>query len=228
MNGTGEWKEEWRRERTERWVTEEDWAVSRVFRGSSHRFLPSLPRLASSYPRLVTFPSLAAYSLRSSALYLRLFTSFATRLVRNGMECDETWSERKVKRWGRDGSDKGCECKTRTGWLGKHSLHPHLILVTTVTLVSSPFLSISCPAPRLEGSDTRWGRGREKIPREGEFTLRTDPWAGLIASTGSFYLMVYPLPLSARGSVVHPSLPHLSPPSAHGRNGVRREGETGE
>ena len=71
-------------------------------------------------------------------------------------------------------------------------------------------------------------RGREKIPREGEFTLRTDPWAGLIASTGSFYLMVYPLPLSARGSVVHPSLPHLSPPSAHGRNGVRREGETGE
>lgn len=66
------------------------------------------------------------------------------------------------------------------------------------------FLSISCPAPRLEGSDTRWGRGREKIPREGEFTLRTDPWAGLIASTGSFYLMVYPLPLSARGSVVHP------------------------
>lgn len=33
-----------------------------------------------------------------------------------------------------------------------------------------------------------------------------------------------PLPLSARGSVVHPSLTHLSPPSAHGRNGVRREG----
>lgn len=31
----------------------------------------------------------------------------------------------------------------------------YLILVTTVTLVSSPSLSISCPAPRPEGSDTR-------------------------------------------------------------------------
>ena len=31
----------------------------------------------------------------------------------------------------------------------------------------------------------------EKIPWEGELTLRSDPWAGLIASTGSFYLMVY-------------------------------------
>ena len=32
---------------------------------------------------------------------------------------------------------------------------------------------------------------KEKIPSEGEFTLRTNPWAGLIASTGSFYLMVF-------------------------------------
>lgn len=37
----------------------------------------------------------------------------------------------------------------------------------------------------------RPGIMKEKIPREGEFTLRTDPWAGLIASTGSFYLMVF-------------------------------------
>ena len=35
--------------------------------------------------------------------------------------------------------------------------------------------------------------GWEKIPWEGEFTLRSDSWAGLIASCGSFYLMV-PLP----------------------------------
>ena len=30
----------------------------------------------------------------------------------------------------------------------------------------------------------------EKILWEGEFTLRSDPWAGLIASCGSFYPMV--------------------------------------
>ena len=30
----------------------------------------------------------------------------------------------------------------------------------------------------------------EKIPDEGEFSLRIDPWAGLIASCGSFYPMV--------------------------------------
>ena len=30
----------------------------------------------------------------------------------------------------------------------------------------------------------------EKIPWEGEFTIRSDPWAGLIASCGSFYPMV--------------------------------------
>lgn len=76
------------------------WFVSQV--------LTVLASLASSYPRLVTFPSLAAYSLRSSALYLRLFTSFATRLVRNGMECDETWSERKVKRWDTAGNRARC------------------------------------------------------------------------------------------------------------------------
>ena len=70
--------------------------------------------LASSYPRLVTFPSLAAYSLRSSALYLRLFTSFATRLVRNGMECDETWSERKVKRWDTAGNRARCGAAWQT------------------------------------------------------------------------------------------------------------------
>ena len=37
----------------------------------------------------------------------------------------------------------------------------------------------------------------EKIPWEGEFTLRSDPWAGLIASCGSFYLMV-PVPTVKR------------------------------
>ena len=31
----------------------------------------------------------------------------------------------------------------------------------------------------------------EKILWEGEFTLRSDPWAGLIASCGSFYPMVW-------------------------------------
>jgi hypothetical protein len=31
---------------------------------------------------------------------------------------------------------------------------------------------------------------QEKILWEGEFTLRSDPWAGLIASCGSFYPMV--------------------------------------
>jgi hypothetical protein len=34
---------------------------------------------------------------------------------------------------------------------------------------------------------------KEKIPWEGEFTLRSDPWAGLIASCGSFYPMVLDL-----------------------------------
>ena len=29
----------------------------------------------------------------------------------------------------------------------------------------------------------------EKIPWEGEFTFRSDPWAGLIASWGSLYPM---------------------------------------
>jgi len=109
------------------------------------------------------------------------------------------------------------ECDTR----GSRETRPFL------GTVSIPFRR---PTAGPEGVTERreTARGREKIPREGEFTLRTDPWAGLIASIGSFYLMVYPLPLSARGSVVHPSLPHLSPPSAHGTNRVRREGETGE
>ena len=36
----------------------------------------------------------------------------------------------------------------------------------------------------------RWTLMREKIPVVGEFTIRSDPWAGLIASCGSFYPMV--------------------------------------
>lgn len=55
----------------------------------------------------------------------------------------------------------------------------------------------SCHSLFLLLTNRRWvvsvpsgSEHREKIPREGEFTLRTDPWAGLIASTGSFYLMV--------------------------------------
>ena len=31
---------------------------------------------------------------------------------------------------------------------------------------------------------------KEKMPWEGEFTLRSDPWAGLLASSGSFFPMV--------------------------------------
>ena len=33
-------------------------------------------------------------------------------------------------------------------------------------------------------------KGLENIPWEGEFTQRSDPWAGLIASCGSFYPMI--------------------------------------
>jgi len=39
----------------------------------------------------------------------------------------------------------------------------------------------------------RWMRKtqvKEKMPWEGEFTLRSDPWAGLLASSGSFFPMV--------------------------------------
>ena len=36
------------------------------------------------------------------------------------------------------------------------------------------------------------GSEKEKIPWEGEFTRRRDPWAGLIASCGSFYIFVMP------------------------------------
>ena len=40
----------------------------------------------------------------------------------------------------------------------------------------------------------RWPKVKissEKIPWEGEFTFRSDPWAGLIASWGSFYPMTH-------------------------------------
>jgi hypothetical protein len=36
----------------------------------------------------------------------------------------------------------------------------------------------------------KWCNVKEKMKWEGEFTLRSDPWAGLIASSGSFYPMV--------------------------------------
>ena len=39
----------------------------------------------------------------------------------------------------------------------------------------------------------------EKIPCYGEFTQRSDPWAGLIASRGSFYPMVLLLLETAAG-----------------------------
>ena len=35
----------------------------------------------------------------------------------------------------------------------------------------------------------------EKMKWEGEFTLRSDPWAGLIASCGSFFPMVHQFPI---------------------------------
>ena len=94
-------------------------------------------------------------------------------------------------------------------YLPLHTSRPFLIpLVTLGSLLSPRYLiprhfSIPSHSPssrfRPEGVTERreTARGREKIPREGEFTLRTDPWAGLIASIGSFYLMVYPLPHSS-------------------------------
>ena len=33
-------------------------------------------------------------------------------------------------------------------------------------------------------------QNRERIPWKGEFTIRNDPWTGLIASCGSFYSMI--------------------------------------
>ena len=110
-----------------------------------------------------------------------------------------------------------------SSWTGPAS---HRSLPPSFGTVSIPFRR---PTAGPEGVTERreTARGREKIPREGEFTLRTDPWAGLIASIGSFYLMVYPLPLSARGSVVHPSLPlpltlHSHPRSRGERSGSER------
>ena len=65
-----------------------------------------------------------------------------------------------------------------------------------------PGISSNLVLELLHGLGAQWspvGEGvpemtrLEKIPWEGEFTLRSDSWAGLIASCGSFYLMV-PLP----------------------------------
>ena len=56
---------------------------------------------------------------------------------------------------------------------------------------------------------------RERIPWEGEFTIRSDPWAGLIASCGSFYPMVQPQDSTQRSA---PSLLMVSPPLPLGHN----------
>ena len=49
---------------------------------------------------------------------------------------------------------------------------------------------ISC-RPLPNAISCAWKQLQEKIPCYGEFTQRSDPWAGLIASCGSFYPMVH-------------------------------------
>ena len=58
-------------------------------------------------------------------------------------------------------------------------------------------LSLSSYRRSKRAKDTRlkekWCNVKEKMKWEGEFTLRSDPWAGLIASCGSFLPMVQAL-----------------------------------
>lgn len=91
----GEWRVV-REAREERWVTEEDWAVSRVFRGSSHRFLPSLPL---SLPHILVSSHSLPSPLTHSVHRLSTFASSPRSLrVSYGMEWSVT--RRGVKgRW---------------------------------------------------------------------------------------------------------------------------------
>ena len=72
-----------------------------------------------------------------------------------------------------------------------------------------PFFSLP-GSHHYEEEDLPMAKEMEKIPWEGEFTLRSDPWAGLIASCGSFYPMVHGsfLSLSYRWPLAY--LMHLS------------------
>jgi len=109
-------------------------------------------------------------------LILRLFRSLILLLFRS-----LRWiRERKRRRIGREQRKRPCR------WGGDDSRRE---------------LSFMGCEWKIENTAHPWNRS-EKIPWEGEFTFRSDSWAGLIASWGSFYPMTHCL----RTNTINPLL----------------------
>ena len=64
-------------------------------------------------------------------------------------------------------------------------------LESSETLAREHFLGLKSWPARALVTQRSNRQAQEKIPCYGEFTQRSDPWAGLIASCGSFYPMVH-------------------------------------